>query len=69
VVATSTTEAEYIVIRECVKKALWIKNIFMELFNIARPFKLMTDNISSKTTLENGENNVKLKHIDIKISF
>jgi len=29
VVATSTAEVEYIATRECVKKALWIRNIFM----------------------------------------
>ena len=69
VLATSTTEAEYIVINECTKKALWIKNIFKEFFNIKKPFKIMTDNFASKTTLENGEINNKLKHVDIKFHF
>jgi len=69
VVATSTAEAEYIATGECIKKALWIRNILIELFNIKKPIKILTDNLASKTTIENGEINNKLKHIDIKYHF
>lgn len=31
----------------------------MELFNIIKPSKIMTDKIANKTTLENGEINNK----------
>jgi len=68
-VATSTAEAEYIATGECIKKVLWIRNILIELFNIKNPIKILTDNLASKTTIENGEINNKLKHIDIKYHF
>jgi hypothetical protein len=56
-------EAKYIDTSECFKKALWIKNNFVELFNITELFKIIINNFTSKTTLENGEINNKLKHI------
>jgi len=65
-VATSTYEAEYIANRECIKKALWIRNI---LLNIKKPIKILTYNLTSMTTMENGEINNKLKHIEIKLHF
>jgi len=69
VVATSTAEAEYIATSECTKKVLWIRNILKELFNLNKPIKIYTDNLASKTTIENGELNNKLKHIEIKFYF
>jgi len=69
VVATSTCEAEYIAMAECTKKALSIRNILIELFNYKKPFKIYTDNLASKTVIENGELNNRLKHIDIKFYF
>ncbi len=69
VVATSTAEAEYIAMSECVKKALNLRNILKELFNYEKPFKIYTDNLASKTTIENGELNNKLRHIEIKFYF
>jgi len=38
-VVTSTSETEYIAIGECTKKALWIRNILIELFNIKKTNK------------------------------
>ena len=69
IVATSTAEAEYVSTSECVKKILWIRNILQELFNYNKPIKLYTDNIASKTNIENDEINPKLKHIAIKYFF
>ena len=69
VVATSTAEAEYIATSECTKKVLWLRNIIYELFKIKKPFKILTDNLASKTAIENGELNNKLKHIQIKFYF
>jgi len=69
VVTTSTAEAEYIATSECTKKVLWIRNILTELFNIKKPIKILTDNLASKTSIENGELNNKLKHIEIKFYF
>jgi len=34
-------EAKYIDTSECFKKALWIKNNFVELFNITELFKII----------------------------
>ena len=68
-VATSTMEAEYIATTECTKKALWIRNILIELINYNKPMKIYTDNMASKTTIENGQLNSKLKHINIKFYF
>jgi len=69
IVATSTTEAEYVATSECIKKVLWIRNIFKELFNFNKPITVYTDNLSSLKTIENGELNSKLKHISIKYHF
>jgi len=69
IVATSTAEAEYISTSECIKKVLWIRNILQELFKFKKPIKIFTDNIASKTNIENDEINPKLKHIAIKYFF
>jgi len=54
-------EAEYIRTSECVKKVFWIRNILTELFNLNKPIKIYIDNISSKTIIENGQLNSKLR--------
>ena len=68
-VATSTAEAEYISTSENLKKILWIRNILKELINYNKTITIYTDNLASKTTIENGEINTKLKHIDIRFHF
>jgi len=68
-VATSAMEAEYIGTSECVKKVLWIRNMLTELFSFDKPIKIYTDNISSKTIIENGQLNSKLRHINLKFYF
>ena len=55
IVAISTAEAEYISTTECVKKILWIRNILEGLFNFNKLIKIYTDNITSKTNIENDE--------------
>lgn len=54
IVATSTTEAEYIAISECIKKVLWLRNILKKLFKLKHPITVYTDNLSSLRTIENG---------------
>ena len=68
-VATSTAEAEYISTSENIKKILWIRNILKELINYNKTITIFTDNLASKITIENGEINTKLKHIDIRFHF
>jgi len=63
--SASIAEAEFIATSECVKKALWIRNILWNFFNITKPFKIMTDHHSSKTTLQNSEISNKLKLIEL----
>jgi len=48
---------------------LWLKNILIELFNYNKTITLYTDNLASKTSMENGDLNPKLKHIAIKYYF
>jgi len=62
-------EAEYIGTSECAKKVLWIRNMLTELSNFDKPIKIYTDNISSKTIIENGQLNSKLRHINLKFYF
>ena len=68
-VATSTMEAEYISILFVAKMVLWIKNILLQLFSYEKPIKIYTDNQASKTGIENGQLNSKLKHINLKFYF
>ncbi len=68
-VATSTMESEYIGTSVCAKKCIWIQHILYELFNFKQPIKIYTDNLSSKRTIENGQINSKLKHINLKYYF
>ena len=46
-----------------------MRNLIKELFNIEKEITIFTDNLSSKITMENGDLNTKLKHIDIKYHF
>jgi len=62
-------EAEYIGTTECSKKVLWLRNILFELFNFNKPVMIYTNIQASKTTIENGQLNSKLKHINIKFYF
>ena len=66
IVAKFIAEAEYVSTSECVKKISWI---LQELFNYNKPINIFTDNIASKTNIENDEVNPKLKHIAIKYFF
>jgi len=68
-VATSTSEAEYISTAEWLKTILWLRNILYELLKFNKTITIYTDNLASKTSIENRELNTKLKHIDIKYHF
>jgi len=45
------------------------KKYLRRLFNFNKPIKIYTDNIASKTNIENDEINPKLKHIQLNISL
>jgi len=69
VVALSTAEAEFISTAELTRKILWIKNILVELLDKDKPITIFTDNKPSKITIENGQFNNNMKHIDIRQHF
>lgn len=52
-----------------VLKKLWLHNLFNEIFNYSSPITLFLDNLSCKKTIENGQFNNNMKHIDIKLHF
>ena len=65
-VFTSTAEAEYYSLSECVKHSLWYRN-FMNELNINIDY--VTTFVDNKATIYNSENqsiNPKSKHIDIR---
>ena len=68
-VATSTAEAEYVSTSVNSKRILWIKNMLKEIMNYNKPMIIYTDNKASKKTIENGEINSKLKHINIHYHY
>jgi len=68
-VATSTAEAKYVSTAECLKTILWLRNILYKLLNFSKTITIYTDNLASKTSIENGELNSKLKYNDIKYHF
>jgi len=68
-VALSTAEAEFISAANCAKKFLWLHNLLNEIFNYSSPITLFLDNLSCKKTIENGQFNNNMKHIDIKLHF
>jgi len=68
IVATSTTESEYISTSECIKRVLWLRNLIKELFGVEKEITIFTDNLSNKITMENGDLNTKLKH-RIKLKY
>ncbi len=54
---------------ECINMVLNNKNKLKELFDYNRHIIIYTDNLASKITMENGELNNWLRHIDIKYHF
>ena len=68
-VALSTAEAEFISTTELTRKILWIHNLIFELFNKNKQITIFTDNLSSKKTIENGQFNNNMKHIDLREHF
>lgn len=72
VVATSTTEAEYIALAEGAKEAIWLRHLLEELDGgktTARPIIIMEDNRGALLLVENPVNHAKSKHIDVRYHF
>ena len=65
-VATSTAEAEYYSLCECIKQVLWYINIIKELNINIEPSKIFIDNKSTIYNAQNETINPSSKHIDIR---
>jgi hypothetical protein len=69
-VTMSSTEAEYVALGEAVKEALYLRNLFSELFSAAPPsIPLFEDNQSTIKQALNTQSSRRTKHIDIRHHF
>ncbi|GKB81468.1 putative ribonuclease H-like domain-containing protein, partial [Tanacetum coccineum] len=69
IVATSTTEAEYVAAANCYGKILWIQNQMLDYgFNFMNT-KIYIDNESTICIIKNLEFHSKTKHIEIRHHF
>lgn len=69
VVATSTTEAEYIAAAECTKELQYLKTLISELTGKAHQATLNVDNQSSIKLIKSGQLNRRSKHINVRYFF
>ena len=68
VVALSSTEAEYYALSECVKEALWIRQLFEEIgMTINDPTVVHQDNMSTMAIAMNPIQHQRVKHMDIRV--
>ncbi|GJW64935.1 putative ribonuclease H-like domain-containing protein [Tanacetum coccineum] len=69
IVATSTTEAEYVAAANCCRQVLWIQNQMLDYgFNFMNT-KIYIDNESTIFIIKNPVFNSKTKHIEIRHHF
>jgi hypothetical protein len=66
IVATSSTEAEYIAASETVKDMLYVYNLLTEITPVSTPMSLFVDNSGSICISEKNLNNQRTKHIDVR---
>ncbi|CAB0008728.1 unnamed protein product, partial [Nesidiocoris tenuis] len=64
VVATSTTEAEFIAAADCSKELLFLKSLILELTGAQVDADLIIDNMSAIHLIKNGIMNRRSKHIE-----
>lgn len=69
-VAASSTEAEYMALFECVREAIWLRNLLESLsLIIPKPIPIFEDNNGCICIANNPTNHKRTKHIDIKYHF
>ena len=66
VVATSSTEAEYIAASESLKEMLYTYNLLKEFTTVECPIYLHIDNTGAICISEKNINNQRTKHIDVR---
>ena len=69
IVATSTTEAEYIAATEAAKALIYLKSFLSELTQLETSATLNIDNQSAIDLVQNGVLNRRSKHIDVRFHF
>lgn len=69
VVATSTTEAEYISAAECCKDLQFLNTLFKELTDTTPKIDLHVDNQSAIKLIQSGQMTKRSKHIDVRFYF
>jgi hypothetical protein len=69
VVATSSTEAEYISIATATKEAMWLRVLENEISVSSMPMSIYEDNESAKKLAENWIINDRSKHIDVRYHY
>lgn len=69
IVATSTTEAEYIAAAECCKEILYLKSLIEELITEKVEANLKVDNQSAIKLVKNEVINRRSKHLDVRYHF
>lgn len=69
VVATSSTEAEFIAAADCCKELSYLKTVVEELINTPINVILRVDNQSAIQLIKNGVMNRRSKHIDVRFHY
>ena len=71
IVATSSTEAEYVALSLGFKTILYLRNILLELnlFDETKSIPLMEDNQATILMANNGSSTKRSKHIDVRYHF
>jgi len=70
IVATSTTDAEYMAAHETAKETIWAQGLLDDLgVNQTKPTKLYLDNVAAEYLIKNSTFHKRTKHVDIKFHF
>lgn len=68
-VALSTAEAEYMSLSAATQKAMWLKQLENEIFQLDKPINILCDNQSAISLANNNGYSARCKHIDIRHHF
>lgn len=69
IVATSTTEAEFIAAAEAVKELIWLRRLLREVLGSSINATLHIDNQGAMKLIENPVHHKRTKHIDVRYFF
>jgi hypothetical protein len=70
IVATSTTEAEYVAAHDATKDIVWLRQLLEDIgFKQNHPTTLLCDNAAAEKLIQNPTFHKRSKHIDIKFHY